>query len=76
MIKNPSLVKAVKLLGGQTATARVVGAKDYRTVQQWIANGQVPARYCVKLELASGVSRYELRPSEAKEIWPLETADA
>lgn len=70
MTKNPSISKAVEKLGGQTATARIVGASGYQVVQQWISAGRVPAKYCVKLAQASGVSVYELRPEDARDIWP------
>lgn len=70
MSKNPSIEKAVDTLGGLSATAKVVGAKGYQTVQQWVATGRVPAKYCVKMSEASGVSVYELRPGDARDIWP------
>lgn len=70
MDKNPHISKAVANVGGLVATAKVTGAKSYQTVQQWIAAGQVPACYCIALETASGISRYKLRPREAKNIWP------
>lgn len=44
--------------------------KSYQTAQQWIASGQVPARFCAALEATSGVSRFLLRPSDASQIWP------
>lgn len=70
MNKNPHISKAVANVGGLMAAARVTGAKSYQTVQQWIASGQVPASYCIALEAASGISRYKLRPNDAKDIWP------
>lgn len=70
MTKNPSISKAVEKLGGQTATARIVGASGYQVIQQWISAGRVPAKYCMKLSEESGVSVYELRPDDAKDIWP------
>ena len=70
MDKNPFISEAVKKVGGQAAAARITGAKSYQVVQQWISSGQVPARFCAKLEKASGVSRFRLRPSEASDIWP------
>lgn len=70
MEKNPSIAIAVSQVGGLTEAARVTGAKSYQTVQQWIASGQVPARFCAALEMHSGVSRFLLRPSDASQIWP------
>lgn len=70
MEKNPHISLAVSRVGGPSEAARITGAGGYQTVQQWILSGQVPARYCVALERASGVSRYKLRPREAKSIWP------
>lgn len=70
MEKNPNISIAVSQVGGLTEAARVTGAKSYQTVQQWIASGQVPARFCAALEAASGVSRFLLRPVDASQIWP------
>lgn len=70
MEKNPHVLIAVNRVGGVSAAARITGADRYQTVQQWIASGQVPACYCIALEEASGVSRYKLRPGDAKSIWP------
>lgn len=70
MEKNQFITEAVERVGGQTAAARITGAKSYQTVQQWIASGAVPAKFCAALEAASGVSRFRLRPDDAHLIWP------
>lgn len=70
MDKNPNISKAVSIVGGHTAAAKLLGVNSYQNIQQWIAAGQVPACYCVPLEVASGVSRYLLRPSDGYLIWP------
>ena len=70
MEKNPFVIEAVEKVGGQTEAAKVTGARSYQTVQQWIATGRVPAKFCAALESASGVSRFKLRPDDAHLIWP------
>lgn len=70
MEKNQFITEAVKRVGGQTAAARITGAKSYQTVQQWMASGAVPAKFCAALESASGISRFRLRPDDAHLIWP------
>ena len=72
MDKNKHILKAVSALGGQTATAKILDANDYRVVQAWILSGQVPAKYCPRFEKLSGVSRYKLRPKDGLDIWPRE----
>lgn len=70
MDKNPFVSQAVESIGGLAKTADVLGLRGYQTVQQWIATGRVPAKYCAALEAASGVSRFKLRPDDAALIWP------
>lgn len=68
--KNENHIEiAVEKAGGPVAVARLTGAKNYQTVQQWVASGQVPAEYCLVLEEASGVSRFLLN-RKAESIWP------
>lgn len=64
-----NIVEAVNLAGGPVATAVKVGAPSYQAVQQWIAAGNVPSKYCVKLEGVSGISRMLLN-RDAAEHWP------
>lgn len=55
--------KAVKIIGGQTALAKILGVKP-QAVQQWVASGKVPAGRVLKIEEATKgkVSRSSLRP--------------
>lgn len=59
---------AVKLVGGQSALARLCG-KSQATVWKWVKNNRLPAEYVLKVEAATGVSRHLLRP----DIYPVET---
>jgi len=70
MEKNPQLRAAITKLGGLSATARALNAGSYQTVQQWLLNGQVPAKYCPALEELTGVSRRYLRPKDHFLYWP------
>ena len=70
MEKNPFITEAVSKVGGQTEAARITGARSYQTVQQWIASGRVPPKFCAALESASGISRFKFRPDDAHLIWP------
>jgi DNA-binding transcriptional regulator YdaS (Cro superfamily) len=56
-----ALLHAVDILGGQTATAKMLGVSQ-QAVQYWIRRGRVPALKAIPLEAASGVSRNKLRP--------------
>lgn len=76
MEKNTFITEAISRIGGQKQTAIVTGAKSYQTVQQWIANGRVPPKFCAALEAASGISRHKFRPEDAHLIWPEETSHA
>jgi len=70
MDKNPFVSQAVEHIGGLAKTADLLGLRGYQTVQQWVATGRVPAKYCAAMEAASGVSRFKLRPDDAALIWP------
>lgn len=58
--KSP-LETAIAKVGSQAALASAVGVTQ-QAVSLWVRKGRVPAEYVVKVELASGVSRAELRP--------------
>jgi DNA-binding transcriptional regulator YdaS (Cro superfamily) len=47
--------RAIDVLGGQTAAARTLGLSGYQVVQQWIAQCRVPAEYCPRIEILTGV---------------------
>ena len=62
------LKKAIKLAGGQTALAEMIGVTQSH-VWAWLnRNKRVPAAHVLKIEKATGVSRHELRP----DIYPRE----
>lgn len=60
--------RAILILGGPVAAARVLGVKDerYQTVQSWVSN-RVPSDYCPAIEretraLGDVVMCEEMRP--------------
>lgn len=67
---NRHISKAIKQIGGPVATAEKTGAPSYQSVQSWAASGQVPVKYCLKVEELSGISRKLLRPKDWSAIWP------
>ena len=53
---------AIDKAGGRTAVAKMFGITP-EAVRQWtLEDRRIPAEYILKLEEASGVSRYDLRP--------------
>jgi DNA-binding transcriptional regulator YdaS (Cro superfamily) len=73
MDKTSHIARAIAHAGGPVATAKKTGAKNYQTVQQWERAGNVPSKYALALETASGVSR-RLLCREWLAVWP-ELAD-
>lgn len=69
MDKTSHIARAISRAGGPVASARKTGAKNYQTVQQWERSGNVPSKYALALEQASGVSR-RLLCKEWKAVWP------
>ena len=67
--------RAIRVMGGPVAAARKLGVDRYQTVQSWVRNG-VPARYCLRVEAETGVSRRELRPDDWRDSWPLGLVDS
>lgn len=64
------LASAVRLIGGQSATARLLSV-DQSTVHEWLRSGRLlPAEHVLKVECATGISRHDLRP----DIYPREDA--
>jgi len=56
------LQRAVELVGGQSAFARLCGVKQ-PSVWAWIKQSKsLPAEHVLKVEAATGISRYDLRP--------------
>lgn len=57
-----ALVEAVRLAGGQSAMARLVGVAQ-PSVWKWLNRSTpLPAEHVLAIEVATGVSRYDLRP--------------
>lgn len=64
------LASAVRLIGGQSATARLLSV-DQSTVHEWLRSGRaLPAEHVLTVEKATGISRHDLRP----DIYPREDA--
>ena len=64
-----ALDRAIEIAGGKAALARAIGCTA-TTIWYWRARqrknpGQVPAKYCERIENVTGVARHELRP----DIW-------
>jgi DNA-binding transcriptional regulator YdaS (Cro superfamily) len=65
-----ALRRAVEAIGGQAATARLLGITQ-PAVSLWLSKGQVlPAEHVLTVERETGVSRHDLRP----DIYPREAA--
>lgn len=57
-----ALDRAIALVGSQSRLANVIGTKQ-QNISLWRKNGgTAPAEYVLKIERATGVSRYDLRP--------------
>lgn len=65
-MSNSPVASAAKIVGSQTALARVLGCTP-QNVQRMCATGKVPARHVLKIEAASGISRSLLSP----ELYPI-----
>lgn len=68
MEKSPeqtNIAKAIEVLGGPSAAARILGLRSHSVVQGWRNNGRVPAEYCPAIEryTAGAVTCEQLRPS-------------
>jgi len=52
------------MLGGPSKAAAALGVPRYQTVQQWIASGSVPPKYCPPIERETGgrIRCEDLRP--------------
>jgi DNA-binding transcriptional regulator YdaS (Cro superfamily) len=70
-MKSP-LERAVIEAGGQTALARLIGARQ-QDIWYWLnrRDGRASAEFVIAIESATGVSRHELRP----DIYPEEGRD-
>ena len=56
------LKEAIRIAGGQTALARLIGVQQGH-IWNWLnRNKKVPASMVLKIEKAVGVSKHDLRP--------------
>lgn len=69
MLVRSNIEKAVWLVGGQSAMARILGCTP-QAVQQWVDRNRVPAERVLPIEAATSgrVTRHELRP----DLYPVE----
>lgn len=58
---DSALERAIKAAGGPAALARIC-SQHPQAVSRWRREGQPPAKHCLAIEAATGVTRYELRP--------------
>ncbi|MDF2603590.1 transcriptional regulator [Sphingomonas sp.] len=57
-----TLREAIKQIGSQTATGRLLGVSQ-AAVWAWLNEGKVlPAEHVLRVEEATGISRHRLRP--------------
>ncbi|VVE82656.1 helix-turn-helix domain-containing protein [Pandoraea sputorum] len=57
MTNAHNISRAITNCGGLVSTAKMLGVRNYQTVQQWVRGGSVPAKYAKAFEEKSGVSR-------------------
>lgn len=61
-IESLALIRAIESAGNQTKLAAAIGCKQ-QYIWQWLnRDGRCSARYVLKVERATGVSRHDLRP--------------
>ena len=67
-----ALKRAVEILGGQSAMARLLGLAQ-TSVWAWLRKGKLlPPEHVLAVEEATGISRHDLRP----DIYPREASAA
>lgn len=72
MRRMEAMKRACELLGGISATARLLGVRP-PTVHQWVSGARpIPANVAPAIELATEaeVRRWHLRPTDWHRIWP------
>ncbi|WP_088100297.1 Cro/CI family transcriptional regulator [Xanthomonas retroflexus] len=57
----PPIDRAIRAAGTQQRLAEILGIRS-ASISEWKVRGAVPAYRCIAIELATGVSRHELRP--------------
>jgi DNA-binding transcriptional regulator YdaS (Cro superfamily) len=69
-----ALNKAIEAAGGISKLALAIGEAQ-NTVSNWRARGRVPVAPCARVEMATGVRRWEFFPNDWHLIWPELCAD-
>ncbi len=68
MTPNKALILAIEIMGGQVALGKLIEISQ-PSIHAWVKKGQaLPAEHVLKVEDATGISRYDLRP----DIYPRE----
>lgn len=60
-MNRTAIETAVAIAGSQSELARRIGVRQ-GYVWKWLRSKKVPAERCADIELATGVTRYQLRP--------------
>lgn len=65
-----ALPRAIKHFGSQQKMAEALGIRQ-STVSEWLIRRRpIPPLRCIEIERATGVRRWELRPSDWFLYWP------
>mgnify|MGYP000464507228 CR=1 FL=1 len=62
MDTSSSVDRVIAALGGLTKAASALGIDNPSVVANWRTRGLVPAKRAIDIEMATGISRHELRP--------------
>lgn len=62
MDTSSSVDRVIAALGGLTKAASALGIDNPSVVANWRTRGRVPAERAIDIEMATGISRHELRP--------------
>lgn len=65
-----ALQRAISIAGTQARLGELVG-KSQGHVSKWLQRGRVPPNMAIPIEIATGVSRSDLRP----DLYPEESAE-
>ena len=67
-LTRAAINRAVKAVGNQTRLVHALGLSGQPNVTKWLKRGLMPAKWVLKTEALTGVSRHDLRP----DIYPIE----
>lgn len=67
-LTRAAINRAVKAAGNQTRLVHALGLSGQPNVTKWLKRGLMPAKWVLKTEALTGVSRHDLRP----DIYPIE----